>query len=82
MENTEDDSSSKSKGKANSIKNKNVPSKENKNKNRENTETPGRKDAVEAGQKKFINEIEKTENLIDPGNEHHHHADEKDKNIV
>lgn len=39
------------------------------------------KDKVEAEQRNFINEINQTENLIDPGNEHHHHADEIDKKI-
>lgn len=36
---------------------------------------------MKAGQQRFINETEETENLIDPGNEHHHHTDEVDKKI-
>lgn len=75
MENTEQDGSSQSHRKSNSAENKKVPSKEKKNKDEGNVESPGREDAVKAEQEKFISDIEKTENLIDPGNEHHHHAD-------
>lgn len=32
-------------------------------------------------QDKFIRDIKETEKLIDPGDEHHHHADDADKKI-
>ncbi|MEP7232352.1 MAG: hypothetical protein ABI691_24300 [Ginsengibacter sp.] len=52
-----------------------------KNTEESNMKNESAKDKVEADQKNFITEISQTENLIDPGNEHHHHADEIDKKI-
>lgn len=81
MENKEQEAPSQSRGKVNNAENKDMPSEEKKNKDQKDLKTPNREAAEIAGQKKFINEIEKTENLIDPGNEHQHHANEIDKNI-
>ena len=81
MENKEQEAPSQSPGKVNNAENKDMPSEEKKNKDGKDIKTPNREVAEKAGQEKFINEIEKTENLIDPGNEHQHHANEIDKNI-
>ncbi len=82
MENTEQDDPPQSQGEFDSVENKNVSSEEDKNKEKATVKSTGDKDAIKSGQEKFIVEIEKTENLIDPGNEHHHHAGEADKNIA
>ncbi len=63
-----------------------LPPEESGGAQKKNTEESGMKndsvkDKAEAEQKNFINEINQTENIIDPGNEHHHHADEVDKEI-
>ena len=52
-----------------------------KNKNTEHEKKPHEESGQKTGQQKFISDMEETENLIDPGNEHHHHADEVDKRI-
>ncbi|MEO8568974.1 MAG: hypothetical protein ABI419_07555 [Ginsengibacter sp.] len=52
-----------------------------KNKNAELEKKPHEESGQKTGQQKFISDTEETENLIDPGNEHHHHADEVDKHI-
>ncbi|MDQ6842841.1 MAG: hypothetical protein M3Z92_00615 [Bacteroidota bacterium] len=39
-------------------------------------EKPGIKKDRVTQQEAYIHNIEETENLIDPGNEHHHHADD------
>ncbi len=81
MENKEQETPSQSQEEVTSTENKNKLSEEKKNKDEKDLKTPNRGVAEKAGQEKFINEIEKTENLIDPGNEHQHHANEIDKNI-
>lgn len=82
MENKEqEEAPSQSPGKVNKAESKDLPSEEKENKDEKDLKAPNRGVAEKAEQEKFINEIEKTENLIDPGNEHQHHANEIDKNI-
>lgn len=77
MESKKQDAASQSSGKAGNAENKNKSAEEKSN---DKGTTPEKED-MKAGQQRFINETEETENLIDPGNEHHHHADEADKKL-
>ncbi len=78
MENTERGDTSEPGDPSSDIKR---PAKQEKNKDAGNAEKVDTKNSIQAQQEKFISDTEETENLIDPGNEHHHHANEVDKNI-
>ncbi len=71
MKNADNHGAARSHGKSDKKKNKNAELE------KKSHEEGGQK----TGQQKFISDTEETENLIDPGNEHHHHADEIDKDI-
>ncbi len=76
MESKKQDAASKPSGQAGNAENNKSAEEKSKDKR-----TAPEKEDMKAGQQRFINETEETENLIDPGNEHHHHTDEVDKKI-
>ncbi len=56
-----------------------MPAGEKDSKDKQDEKSLHEKNDIKIKQGGFINEVEQTENLIDPGNEHHHSADDADK---